>query len=61
MLVVTGIVAIAAAGDTFALRVAGAILLGSAAVWAVALVFYEIGLGEDLDRARGGRGPYDRP
>jgi hypothetical protein len=35
-------------------------VLGVAVVLAVSLVFLEIGLGEDRDRARGWKGPYDR-
>jgi drug/metabolite transporter (DMT)-like permease len=55
------VVAIAAGGSTAANAVA-IMLLGIACVWAVSLVFYEIGLGEDRDRAAGKPGgPYDRP
>lgn len=59
LLAVAGIVLLLAAGDHTSVTVAGAVLLGIAGVWVVSLVFYEIGLGEDLDRARGGHGPYD--
>jgi peptidoglycan/LPS O-acetylase OafA/YrhL len=60
VLAAAGIAVLAAAGDSTALNAVALFVLGVAAVCAVALVFYEIGLGEDRDRERGWRGPYDR-
>jgi hypothetical protein len=60
LLVIAGVVLLVAAGSHSFVTIAGAVVLGIAAVWVVSLMFYEIGLGEDLDRARGGKGPYDR-
>jgi fatty acid desaturase len=59
VLAVAGVVVALAAGGSTALNAIAIMLLGVAGVWAVALVFYEIGLGEDRDRAQGGKGPYD--
>lgn len=50
-LVVAGIVVAATGGDTS--KTIGGFLLGVAGILAVARVFYEIGIGEDRDRARG--------
>jgi hypothetical protein len=60
VLVAAGVAVLVAAGDSTTLNAVALFLLGVAAVCAVALVFYEIGLGEDRDRAAGWRGPYDR-
>lgn len=34
------------------------VLVGTALVVAVSIVFFEVGASEDRDRERGGRGPY---
>jgi uncharacterized membrane protein YuzA (DUF378 family) len=61
-LAIAGAVVLAVAGDSTALNAVAIMLFGIAGVWIVSLVFYEIGLGEDRDRAAGrGGGPYDRP
>jgi uncharacterized membrane protein YuzA (DUF378 family) len=59
-LLVAGAIVLALAGDSTAADAVGYVVFGIAGVVAVALVFYEIGLGEERDRARGWRGPYDR-
>lgn len=51
VLVVAGIVVAATGGDTA--KTIGGFLLGLAGILAIARVFYEIGIGEDRDRARG--------
>ena len=61
LIVAGGVVAIATGGSTAGKAIAMT-LAGIALVWLVSLVFYEIGLSEDRDRAAGkGGGPYDRP
>ena len=60
VLLVVGAVVLALAGDSTAANTAAYVVFGIAGVVAMALVFYEIGLGEERDRARGWRGPYDR-
>lgn len=57
---VAGSIVLAVAGGSVALTVVATMLLGIAGVLIVALFFYEIGVGEDEDRASGWRGPYDR-
>jgi hypothetical protein len=59
-LLVAGAIVLALAGDSDAANTVGYVVFGLAGVVAISLVFYEIGLGEDRDRARGWRGPYDR-
>ena len=59
-LAVVGFVVLAVAGDSTVLNAIALFVLGVAVVLAVSLVFLEIGLGEDRDRARGWKGPYDR-
>ena len=59
-LLVAGAIVLALAGDSTVADAVGYVVFGIAGVVAMALVFYEIGLGEDRDRARGWRGPYDR-
>jgi hypothetical protein len=51
VLVVAGIVVAATGGDTA--KTIGGFLLGLAGILAIARVFYEIGIGEDRERARG--------
>jgi hypothetical protein len=58
--VVAGVVIALVAGDSTALNAVAIMVLGVSLVAGVALVFYEIGLGEDRDREQGWRGPYDR-
>jgi hypothetical protein len=53
-LVVIGAILLAIPGRGTAVTACAVMALGVASVWVVSLVFYEIGLGEDLDRARGG-------
>jgi hypothetical protein len=59
-LLLVGVVIVATAGDSILAGAIGWGVCGLAGVAAISLVFYEIGLGEERDRARGGRGPYDR-
>jgi uncharacterized membrane protein YuzA (DUF378 family) len=60
-LAIAGAVVLGVAGDSTALNAVAIMLFGIAGVWTVSLVFYEIGLGEDRDRAAARRGgPYDR-
>ncbi len=47
------------AGDATVRMVVGMVLFGLGAIGGVLLAFYAVGLSEDRDRARGGRGPYD--
>lgn len=54
-----GAIVLAVAGGSVALTVVAMMLLGIAGVLVVALLFYEVGMGEDEDRASGWRGPYD--
>jgi peptidoglycan/LPS O-acetylase OafA/YrhL len=61
VLAAAGIVVLLVAGDSTALNAVALFVLGVAAVLVVALFFYEIGLGEDRDRAKGWQGPYDLP
>ena len=51
-LCVIGGILIALPGEDVLLTGIAVFLLGAAAVYAVSLVFYEIGTAEDLDRAR---------
>jgi hypothetical protein len=60
VLTIAGAILLGVAGGSTALKAVGLFTLGVAGVLAVSLVFYEIGLGEDRDRAGGWRGPYDR-
>jgi hypothetical protein len=59
-LAVVGVIALLVAGDSTALNAIALFVFGVVAVAVVALLFYEVGLGEDRDRAEGWRGPYDR-
>lgn len=59
-LAVAGGIVLAVAGNSTTLNAIALFVLGVAVVLAVSLVFLEIGLGEDRDRARGWKGPYDR-
>jgi len=59
-LAIAGFAVLAVAGDSVTLNAIALFVLGVAVVLAVSLVFLEIGLGEDRDRARGWKGPYDR-
>jgi hypothetical protein len=60
VLLLVGAVIVAAARDSVLASAIGWGVCGLAGVAAISLVFYEIGLGEDRDRARGWRGPYEQ-
>jgi hypothetical protein len=60
VLLLVGAVIVAAARDSVLASAIGWGVCGLAGVAAISLVFYEVGLGEDRDRARGWRGPYER-
>jgi hypothetical protein len=52
VLVVIGLILLAAAGGRTGLEVAALVVAGAGAVWLVAAVFLTVGRSEDLDRER---------